>query len=43
MRDATGTVTFRAVYVVEGRRRVLDEKGELVREAKRWLYLGPLD
>jgi SEC-C motif domain protein len=41
--DTDGTVSFRAVYVVDGRRGVLDETSRFVREAKRWVYLGPVD
>jgi len=41
--DTAGTVSFRAVYVVDGRRGVLDETSRFVREAKRWVYLGPVD
>jgi len=40
--DATGTVSFRAVYVLDGRRNVLTETSRFVREAKRWVYLGPV-
>jgi SEC-C motif-containing protein len=41
--DTTGTVSFRAIYVLGGKRHVLTENSTFVREAKRWLYLGPVD
>jgi SEC-C motif domain protein len=41
--DATGTVTFRAVYSQGGRRGVMTETSRFVRQDKRWTYLGPLD
>jgi SEC-C motif domain protein len=41
--DADGTVRFRAVYVQEGRRRVLAETSSFVREEGFWSYLGPAD
>jgi SEC-C motif-containing protein len=41
--DAAGIVSFRAVYVLGGRRGVLAETSRFVREAKRWVYLGPVD
>jgi SEC-C motif domain protein len=41
--DATGTVSFRAIYVLDGQRHVLTENSRFVREGKRWLYLGPVD
>ena len=41
--DADGTVRFRAVYVQEGRRRVLAETSNFVREEGFWTYLGPAD
>ena len=40
---ATGTVSFRAIYVLDGQRHVLTENSKFVREGKRWLYLGPAD
>jgi SEC-C motif-containing protein len=42
LRDTTGAVSFRAVYVVDGKRHVMDETSRFVREGKRWLYLGPV-
>jgi SEC-C motif domain protein len=41
--DATGTVSFRAVFILDGRRDVLTETSRFVRAAKRWVYLGPVD
>jgi SEC-C motif domain protein len=41
--DTTGTVRFRAVYVREGQRGVLDETSRFVRLDGRWSYLGPVD
>jgi SEC-C motif-containing protein len=41
--DTAGTVSFRAIYVLEGKRHVLTENSKFVREGKRWLYLGPVD
>jgi SEC-C motif domain protein len=41
--DAAGTVSFRAMYVLDGQRHVLAETSRFVREGKRWLYLGPVD
>ena len=41
--DATGTVSFRAIYVLDGQRHVLTENSRFVREGKRWLYLGPVE
>lgn len=38
--DTAGTVSFRAVYVLGGRRHVLDETSRFVREAKRWPTSG---
>jgi SEC-C motif domain protein len=40
--DTTGTVKFRAVYVLDGKRHVMDETSRFVREGKRWLYVGPV-
>jgi SEC-C motif-containing protein len=41
--DATGTVSFRAIYVLDGQRHVLTENSRFVREGKRWLYLGSVE
>jgi len=41
--DATGTVRFRAVYVQDGRRGVMDETSRFVRQDKLWTYVGPVD
>ena len=41
--DASGTVRFRAVYVQDGRRGVLDETSRFVRQDKLWTYVGPVD
>src|ERR1700733_15159378 len=41
--DATGTVSFRAIYVLDGQRHVLAETSRFVREGGRWLYLGPVE
>jgi SEC-C motif-containing protein len=40
--DTTGTVKFRAIYVLDGKRHVMDETSRFVREGKRWLYVGPV-
>ena len=40
--DAAGTVRFRAIYVLDERRHVLEETSRFVRNGKHWLYLGPL-
>src|SRR5579859_7674978 len=40
MFDTEGTVRFRAVYVKDGQRGVLDETSRFVRQGKRWTYLG---
>jgi SEC-C motif-containing protein len=40
--DTTGTVSFRAIYALDGKRHVLDETSRFVREGKRWLYVGPV-
>lgn len=40
--DTTGTVSFRAIYVLDGKRHVMDETSRFVREGKRWLYVGPV-
>lgn len=40
--DTTGTVSFRAVYVLDGKRHVMNETSRFVREGKRWLYVGPV-
>jgi len=41
--DADGTVRFRAAYVEEGRRGVLAETSNFVREEGFWTYLGAAD
>jgi SEC-C motif-containing protein len=41
--DADGTVRFRAIYVQDGRRGVLAETSNFVREEGFWTYLGPVD
>lgn len=41
--DAAGTVRFRAVYVQDGRRGVMDETSRFVRQGKLWTYVGPVD
>lgn len=41
--DDSGTVRFRAVYVRDGKRGVLDENSRFIREDGRWTYLGPAD
>ena len=41
--DATGTVRFRAIYVQDGRRGVLDETSRFVRQNGLWTYIGPVD
>jgi SEC-C motif-containing protein len=41
--DATGTVRFRAIYVQDGRRGVLDETSRFVRQDGLWTYAGPID
>ena len=41
--DATGTVRFRAVYVHDGRRGVVNETSRFVRQGKLWTYVGPVD
>jgi SEC-C motif domain protein len=41
--DATGTVRFRALYVLGRQRHVLTETSRFVREGKRWVYLGPIE
>ena len=38
--DSAGTVRFRAVYVRDGQRGVLDETSKFVRQGKLWTYLG---
>jgi SEC-C motif-containing protein len=41
--DDAGTVRFRAVYVKDGKRGVLDETSRFVRQGKLWTYLGAVD
>ncbi len=41
--DATGTVQFRAMYVQQGQRGVLEETSRFIRQDRRWSYLGPID
>ena len=41
--DTTGTVSFRAIYVLHGQRHVLAETSRFVREGGRWLYLGAIE
>jgi SEC-C motif-containing protein len=41
--DSAGTVRFRAVYVRDAKRGVMDEKSRFVREDGRWTYVGPAD
>ena len=41
--DSAGTVRFRAVYVQDCKRGVMDEKSRFVREDGRWTYVGPVD
>jgi SEC-C motif-containing protein len=40
--DPAGTVRFRAIYVQDGRRGVLDETSSFVRQDGQWVYLGPI-
>jgi SEC-C motif-containing protein len=40
--DTAGTVRFRAVYVRDGERGVLDETSSFVRQDGQWSYVGPL-
>jgi SEC-C motif domain protein len=40
--DATGTVRFRAVYVQDGKRRVLAETSRFIRQDGLWTYVGPV-
>ena len=40
--DAAGTVRFRAVYVQDGRRGVMDETSRFARQGKLWTYVGPV-
>jgi SEC-C motif-containing protein len=40
--DTEGTVRFRAHYVDQGRRGVLEEHSRFVREDGRWFYVAPL-
>ena len=39
--DSAGTVRFRAVYVRDGKRGVMDEKSRFVREDGRWTLRRP--
>jgi SEC-C motif domain protein len=39
--DATGMVRFRAMYLQDGRRGVLEETSRFVRQDGLWTYLGP--
>jgi SEC-C motif-containing protein len=41
--DATGTVTFRALFVQHGKRGVVAETSRFVRLDGQWAYLGPAD
>jgi SEC-C motif domain protein len=41
--DETGTVRFRAVYVRDGKRGVLDENSRFTRDDGQWTYVGPAD
>jgi SEC-C motif-containing protein len=41
--DATGTVTFRALFVQHGKRGVVAETSRFVRPDGQWAYLGPAD
>ena len=41
--DSAGTVRFRAVYVRDSKRCVMDENSRFVREDGRWAYVGPAD
>jgi SEC-C motif domain protein len=41
--DSAGTVRFRAVYVRDSKRCVMDENSRFVREDGRWTYVGPVD
>ncbi len=41
--DTTGTVRFRAIYLLNRHRHVLAETSRFVRESRRWLYLGPVN
>lgn len=40
--DAAGTVRFRAIYVQDGRRGVMDETSKFARRGKLWTYVGPV-
>jgi SEC-C motif domain protein len=40
--DTAGTVQFRAIYVEDGRRGVLEETSRFVRQDRLWTYLGPI-
>jgi len=40
--DAAGTVRFRAIYVQDGRRGVMDETSRFARQGKLWTYVGPV-
>lgn len=41
--DATGIVKFRAVYVHDGQRGVMEETSRFVRESKLWTYLDAIE
>ena len=41
--DTTGTVRFRAVYVRDGERGVLDETSSFTRQDGQWSYVGPVN
>jgi SEC-C motif domain protein len=40
--DTTGAVRFRAVYVRDGERGVLDETSSFIRHDGQWSYAGPV-
>lgn len=40
--DAAGAVRFRAIYVQDGRRGVMDETSRFARQGKLWTYVGPV-
>lgn len=40
--EQQGTVAFRARAVRQGRREVVEEDSAFVRDAGRWVYLGPV-
>jgi SEC-C motif-containing protein len=41
LHDAVGMVRFRAIYMQDGRRGVLDETSRFVRQDKLWTYVAP--